>query len=221
MSALQQEVAELWMGLTLRGSCGPGTLSVCQAGDDSLAFTLACIGCGGAMLLLAHEKAEGRQAAQSGAVDFVVDTMSEALRILKNEVRQHRSIAVALVGVVEAHAAAMEERGVQPQFVEAVLQDCAPWQVLVQRGAVPVVCEKVRQHGLTGAALEQLSLQVDVTLGLAGRRAVDEKLAGEASVARAGPARSAAQQWMRLAPRLFPRDRERVFWQYQQQRSAQ
>ena len=208
------------MGLMLRQSCGPGTLSVCRHGDNSLALTLACIGCGGAMLMLANEKAEARHAAQSGAVDFVVDTMSEALRILKNELRQRRSVAVALVGAVEAHAAAMEERGVQPQFVETIPNGPAVWQVLVQRGAIPVVCGELRQHGLTGAALEQLSLDVDATPSLADRRAGDEKLVKALSAAGAGPARSAAQQWMRLAPRLFPRDRERVFWRYPQQRRA-
>ncbi len=204
------------MGLALQKSCGPGTLSVCRYGEDrSLAFPLACIGCGGAVLLLADENAQARQASRQGAVDFIVDTLSEALRILKNEVRQRRSVAVALVGSAEANTVAMEERGVQPQCVETVPGNTSLWSVLVRRGAVPIVGEDVRLQGVRGAAIEQLTLEMHVAASLAQRRTEDEKLREILIAGREqepGSAHLAAQQWMRVAPRLFPRDCERAFW---------
>ena len=212
------------MGLALRQSCGPGTLSVCQHGEDrSLAFPLACIGSGGAVLLLADETAQARQASRRGAADFIVDTLSEALRILKNELRQRRSVAVALVGSVEANTVAMEERGVQPQCVEIVQGNSSLWSVLVRRGAVPIVSEEVKQQGVRGAALEQLTLEMHGVAGLAQRRLEDEKLRQVLTAGREqkpGPAHLAAQQWMRVAPRLFLRDCERAFWRPHHEENA-
>ncbi len=220
MSALQRQVAELWMGLTLQRNCGPGTLSVCVYDEGmSVAFALACIGCGGAVLLLAEEKADARQAARSGAADFVVDTLSEALRILKNEIRQHRPVAVALSGGVEAHLEGMVERGVQPQFAVAAHGGFHPWSALVERGAVRVDPQESAQYGLCGAALEGFCPEVQTAANVADRRALDERLLGELTAVAPGPGQRAATRWIQVAPRFFPRERDRVFWRHWNERA--
>jgi hypothetical protein len=57
-----------------------------------------------------------RQAIRDGIVDFLVTSLDEALRILKNEVRKHATVAVC-VGLAPADIEAeMLERGVQPDL---------------------------------------------------------------------------------------------------------
>ena len=56
-----------------------------------------------------------KAALRRGEVDFVVNTLDEALRTMRNEVRQKRSLAVGCVGDVAGVMAGMVERGVQPE----------------------------------------------------------------------------------------------------------
>jgi hypothetical protein len=53
---------------------------------------------------------------RQGGVDFVVNTLDEALRVLKNEIRQHRPLGVALIADIEPSLAEMAERGVLPDL---------------------------------------------------------------------------------------------------------
>jgi hypothetical protein len=49
-------------------------------------------------------------------VDFVVNTLDEALRVLKNEIRQHRPLGVGLIAEVGSVLEEMAERGVLPDL---------------------------------------------------------------------------------------------------------
>jgi urocanate hydratase len=53
---------------------------------------------------------------RQGGVDFVVNTLDEALRVLKNEIRRHRPLSVVLEGAVQPALAEMLERGVLPDL---------------------------------------------------------------------------------------------------------
>ena len=57
-----------------------------------------------------------RQAIRSGAIDFTVNNLDEALRALKNEIRKGLSIAVCLEGELQPVLSEMVERGVQPDI---------------------------------------------------------------------------------------------------------
>ncbi len=57
-----------------------------------------------------------KAAMRAGALDFVVNTLDEALRALKNQVRLRRPVGVGLVADVDATLAEMVERGVQPDL---------------------------------------------------------------------------------------------------------
>jgi urocanate hydratase len=52
-----------------------------------------------------------------GELDFVVNTLDEALRTLKNQIRQGRPLGVALLDDVAAALAEMVERGVLPEIM--------------------------------------------------------------------------------------------------------
>jgi urocanate hydratase len=57
-----------------------------------------------------------KSAMRAGYLDFVVNTLDEALRTLKNEIRQKRPLSVGLIADVEATLTEMVERGVQPDL---------------------------------------------------------------------------------------------------------
>ena len=72
---------------------------------------------GCAMLAATADVATQKQAIRDGAVDFVVTSLDEALRILKNEIRKRCTVAVC-VGAAPANVEReMIERGVLPDLV--------------------------------------------------------------------------------------------------------
>jgi len=57
-----------------------------------------------------------RAALLSGACDFVVNTVDEALRILKNQIRQRRPVSVALEGAPDVAVSELLDRGMLPEL---------------------------------------------------------------------------------------------------------
>src|ERR1035437_3667290 len=51
---------------------------------------------GAASLTVSAEAAAGKQAIRDGVVDFLVTSLDEALRILKNEIRKRETVAVCV-----------------------------------------------------------------------------------------------------------------------------
>jgi hypothetical protein len=67
-------------------------------------------------------------------VDFLINTLDEALRILKNQVRKRETVAVCVAGAPEAVEREMLERGVLPDLLpRGVLPDLLPRGVLPDR----------------------------------------------------------------------------------------
>lgn len=90
-----------------------------DAHGRALAIAGNVAGC--ATLAATADVAAQRQSIRDGVVDFLVTSLDEALRILKNEIRQRKTVAVAVSvapGIVERE---MHERGVQPHLVFAGL----------------------------------------------------------------------------------------------------
>lgn len=80
---------------------------------------------GAATLLLRGDAGEARQAVRTGAADFLVTSLEEALRILKNELRRKLPVGVCLHAPLAEALQACVERGVQPDYLgapEAALQ---------------------------------------------------------------------------------------------------
>jgi Urocanase Rossmann-like domain len=87
----------------------------------------------GTSLWLTEDTAEARAAMRRGEVDFVVNTLDEALRTLKNQIRQGRPLGVALLSDVGAALAEIVERGVLP---ELMLEDGAVMNVARSRSSI-------------------------------------------------------------------------------------
>lgn len=99
------------------------------------AVALASNIAGAVCLSLEQDPATARQALRSGACDFVVNTLDEALRAMKNEIRQHRPLSVGLQGNQSEILDEILERGVAPQLVTG-LSDPAALQNFQIQGAI-------------------------------------------------------------------------------------
>jgi urocanate hydratase len=67
-----------------------------------------------------------RQAVRDGVIDFLVTSLDEALRILKNEIRKGETVAVCVASAPSDVLREMEERGVRPDVLrEDVLSSAA------------------------------------------------------------------------------------------------
>lgn len=74
---------------------------------------------GAASLSASADAAVQRQAIREGVIDFLVNSLDEALRILKNEIRKCNAVAVGVSAAPELVAEAMRGRGVLPDLVRA------------------------------------------------------------------------------------------------------
>jgi hypothetical protein len=80
------------------------------------AFTAAANIAGAATLAASSDPAAGKQAMRDGIVDFLVNSLDEALRILKNQVRKRETVAVCVSAAPAAIEAEMNDRGVVPDL---------------------------------------------------------------------------------------------------------
>lgn len=71
---------------------------------------------GCATLCVAPDPAVQRKAIHYGIVDFLVTSLDEALRILKNEIRKRATVAVCVGKPAEEVEREMQDRGVQPDI---------------------------------------------------------------------------------------------------------
>jgi urocanate hydratase len=88
----------------------------CGLGPEGSALAMAANIAGATCLAIDERPDACRAAMRAGACDFVVNTVDEALRILKNEIRQRKPISV---GLELASTSALEEllsRGLLPQL---------------------------------------------------------------------------------------------------------
>jgi len=72
---------------------------------------------GAASLAAASDAAAQKQAINDGVADFLVTTLSEALRILKNQIRKRETVAVCIASAPETVEQEMLERGVLPDLL--------------------------------------------------------------------------------------------------------
>jgi hypothetical protein len=84
--------------------------------EEGCSIVIAGNVAGCATLAATADLAAPKQAIRDGIIDFLVTSLDEALRILKNEIRKHATVAVC-VGIPTAEIEAeMLERGVQPDI---------------------------------------------------------------------------------------------------------
>jgi hypothetical protein len=123
LKAEMEQVYRLYAGL-VRGAdaeagLGGRLLYVGELDADGSRLVRAANIAGAASLSATTDATAQRQAIREGVIDFLVNSLDEALRILKNEIRKHNAVAVG-VGIAPARVAAeMRERGVLPDLLRA------------------------------------------------------------------------------------------------------
>ena len=112
---LQRQTLRLYGELIARRESWAGQLVfACGDGVAATGLPAAVSIVGGTLLVLDADAAAVKAVFRGGGVDFVVNTLDEALRVLKNEIRKHRPLSVALSGAEQPVLAEMQERGVAP-----------------------------------------------------------------------------------------------------------
>jgi Urocanase Rossmann-like domain len=134
---------------------------------------------GAASLAATADRAAQKQAIRDGVADFLVNSLDEALRILKNQIRKREAVAVCVAIAPQAVEREMLERGVLPDLLPRTqLPPAPPGEVLVI-------------WTVTSAPAQWLPRLDALAIGCLGMSA-------------AGPAGIAAR-WLRLAPRFLGR----------------
>jgi hypothetical protein len=138
---------------------------------------------GAASLAVTADLAEQKRAVREGVADFLVTSLDEALRILKNEIRKRETVAVCIAETPEAVEREMRERGVVPDLLRTVDPD---------RNAGAMLWWRVE------TAPAQWLPKLDAIV-----MAFLNETANTAQVGRADIAR--AQRWLRQSPRYLGR----------------
>ncbi len=95
--------------------------------EDGRALIVAANIAGGASVCATADQQQQKQAIREGIVDFLVTSLDEALRILKNEIRKRAPVAVCIGAAAAEIEAQMGERGVLPELWRAgVMQQDSP-----------------------------------------------------------------------------------------------
>jgi urocanate hydratase len=200
-----------WAGsLVLAIGLGPRGAAVSTAGNIA----------GAACLAIDQRPEACRAALLSGACDFVVNTVDEALRILKNQIRQRRPVSVALEAGPTAALNELIDRGVLPELFteppsdtdmleaatrDRALQAFAPLgTLLVDFDGLPssmpgVISASTQLNSVTqrrGLHLESFSFANGEELRAFGIR-----------LQQIVPAEDARHRWCVAAPRFFHRER--------------
>lgn len=200
----------------------PGALILSLGLDpQGAAVALASNLAGAVCLSLEEDPALAHEALRSGACDFVVNTLDEAIRAMKNEVRKHLPLSVGLQGNRAQLLAELLERGVAPQLVTdptanpantpANIQSLA---ILVEQGSTQI--DFSSDERLT-PFLSQRGWTAE-TFPLATAAALREFDAQAATLL--PPDDTLRRSWLNSARRLFPRERPptRTLWVTPQER---
>ncbi len=116
-SSLQSQTLRAFTVLhQLRQNWGGSLILNIALNPQGSALALASNIAGAVCLTLEEDPATARASLRSGAADFVVNTLDEALRAIKNEIRQHRPLSVALQGNLAPNLEELLERGIAPQL---------------------------------------------------------------------------------------------------------
>jgi urocanate hydratase len=134
---------------------------------------------GAASLAATADAGAKKQAVRDGVADFLVNTLDEALRILKNEIRKRETVAVCIAAAPEAVEREMRERGVVPDIVQ-------PFEHATKTEGNALFCWSV------AAAPAQWLPKLDaIALDCLEKTGVSSN--------------GAARRWLRLAPRYLGR----------------
>lgn len=147
---------------------------------------------GAATLVATADAARQRQAIREGVIDFLVTSLDEALRILKNEIRKRQTVAVGVALAPDVVLREMLERGVLPDLLPAASSpgaDAPEFARFLAAGA-----QRLEEEAMPESrTFLTVSVPYGFPLGLAEFTALlAEHLAPEDQL---------NQRWLRLSPR--------------------
>ncbi len=185
------------------------------------ALSLAANIAGAVCLTLDPDPARTRAALRTGACDFVVNTLDEALRAIKNEIRQRRPLSVGLEGQPAAILDEIIVRGVAPQLFTSASERPVQSARLAAFGTrlldlrTPAkretICGRLVESG--AAVLETfVSHHLWTPETRAGTTPAELRTFDAQALALLRPEDHLRRNWLTCAPRLFPRDRTRTLW---------
>jgi len=134
-------VDRLYAGLMLHASgdananLGGKLLYAGELNVASSALLIAANIAGAASLTGTADQAMQKRAIRLGLVDFLVTTLDEALRILKNQVRKRETVAVCVAQPSEQVEREMVEIGVLPDLLSAAAPGNAEYKMFLSQGA--------------------------------------------------------------------------------------
>lgn len=144
-----------------------------------------------ASLAAAEDAAVLRRAMREGVIDFVVNSLDEALRILKNEIRKRQTVAVGVSVAQPAIVQEMLERGVQPDLLAAHLPAAPELARLMAQGMQPIEAQPMP----SGVRLQIFPVPPAWAQPMAAFDALLLEFVG--------PQDHANRRWVRLAPRYL------------------
>lgn len=170
------------------------------AGDlDGLGSALVVAGniAGAATLTASTDNDTLKQAIKDGVIDFLVNSLSEALRILKNEIRKGETVAVCAALTPEDLEREMVESGVLPDLLPPGSLDAPRFEAFLERGARqirPFPAKKgqaVLTWSVAGAPISWLAKLDSIAMECLGNSR--------------SPESGVERRWLRLAPRFLGR----------------
>lgn len=216
----QRQTLRLYTALALHRADWSGQLLLhIGLNEAGRVLALASLAAGAAALILEPDSKQLREANREGCLTFSVTTLDEALRALKNEIRQERAITVGLAGDSVQWLKEMVERGILPTAITTSQQptdvERTALHTLQEWGAQPL-------HGDTLTAFDDASKNIEEPLkslqafiaeetsAIPQERrdndlALSQRLAG-------GLPDALQQRWLNTAPTLFPRALIRAHW---------
>lgn len=160
--------------------------------EKGRALVVAANIAGAATLVATADPAAQKQAVRNGVADFLVTTLDEALRILKNQLRKHETVAVCVALPLSEIDREMNERGVAPVLLRRDLRIPPLHQALLLRESEETEFDLSKIPALVTWRVDS-ALPKD--LGKLDEIALD-CLDGDAW---------AARRWLRLSPRYLGR----------------
>lgn len=151
---------------------------------------------GAATLAASADQAAQKQAVRDGVVDFLVNSLDEALRILKNQLRKRETVAVSVAIEPTDMEREMNERGVAPDLVRSDIAVATQNYMLVE---TPIL----EKGAYDGAELAQAQALI-VWRADSGQHK-DLALLDQIALACVDTDDWAARRWLRLAPRYLGR----------------
>jgi urocanate hydratase len=131
LEAVYAFYAALTRNLAPESGLGGKLLYAGELDEDGARLVRAANIAGAASLSAASDAPLQRAAIRDGIVDFLVTSLDEALRILKNEIRKRNGVSVAVTAADAQLVREMTERGVLPDL----LRESADAAAFVSEGA--------------------------------------------------------------------------------------